>query len=410
MTKFCSECGAPLSPSNTVVLDTGEEVCSHCVRYYSSKFERCSNCGRHYRTENGGCSRCKNTVYDRIINSYGTKPMPIFTNKKGIGYNGNRFYGLELEFANLSPSYAYTELEDMYKDKRLYNKSDGSISSGVEIVTNPCDYTSIKKLIMDMDSLLSKLDNKETKQGAGVHIHVNRKSIDPIDIYKLFYLFDVKNSDCKVENLFMYLVGRHDTSTIRKDIGDSYCKLGKGELEELNECRQNSDRHSAINLRNSNTIEFRMFKSNTDPNTIIGYVDLVNMAIDFCHSSPMNKVNLNNFILYIKCNSKDKNILKKIKNFESRRGKIEPKQNIFRFDTSVLKGIKYDKFRDVATILRIDRCSSRVIRFIENYKTTGIIPSTYGCKTYDNKVADRLEETYKKVLISKIMKEVQQCA
>lgn len=410
MTKVCSECGATLTPSNTVVLDTGEEVCSYCVRYYSTRFERCSNCGRHYRTENGGCSKCRNTVYDRIINSYGTKPKPIFTNKKGIWYNGNRFYGLELEFANLSPSYAYSELEDMYKDKRLYNKSDGSISSGVEIVTNPCDYTSIKKLVMDMDSLLSKLNNKETKQGAGVHIHVNRKSIDPIDIYKLFYLFDVKNSDYRVENLFMYLVGRHDTSTIRRDIMDGYCKLGKGNLGELTENKRNDDRHSAINLRNEHTIEFRMFKSNTDPNIIIGYIDLVNMAIDFCHSSPINKVNLNNFILYIKCNSKDKIILKKIKNFESRRGKIEPKQNTFRFDTSVLKGIKYDKFRDVATILRIDRCSSRVIRLIDNYKASGVIPSAYGCKTYDNKIADRLEETYKKVLINKIMKEVQQCA
>ena len=343
---YCAECGAELSPSNTIMLDTGEMICSNCLHSFG-KFEHCGNCGRWFRRENGGCSRCRTTVYDRVINSYSTKPTPIFHNKKGTGYNGNRFYGFEIELNNTTPSYAYYTLEDMYKDKRIYNKSDSSISGGVEIVTNPCDYTSAKKLLDDMGKLLSTLDSKLTDVGAGIHIHVNRKSIDPIDIYKLFYLFDTKTANNRIENMFMYLVGRHKTSTVYSTVKDGYCRLGKGKVSELVYNKVNNERHSAINLRNSETIEFRMFRSTNDIETIKGYLDFVNMSIDFCHNNPLNKISLNNLILYIKANTKSEVLLKRIKNFERYRGKLEPKDNRYSFDMEILRGIKYDKYKDI---------------------------------------------------------------
>ena len=414
MEMFCSECGIELTPETAIVLDTGELICTSCIHNGRDTYGRCDRCGRWYKRTNGGCSHCKSTVYDRVLNSYGTKPEPIFMNKKGIGYNGNRFYGLEIELNNVTPSFVYYVLQDLYRDKKLYNKADGSISNGVEIVTNPCDYSSAKKLLEDMNRLFSVLDNKKTEVSAGVHIHVNRKTIDPIDTHKLFYLFNTPNSNHVINNMFLYIVGRHKTSTVLRTLKDSYCKLGKGCLSEIVKNKVNSERHSAINLKNSNTIEFRMFKSTTDYKAIQGYLEIVNLAIDFCHESPLNKISLNNFIIYLKNNAKNDIILKRIKNFEKYRGMVEPKDNTYKFDVTILKGVSFQKYPKIAEIMRSyrnnDIITQEILSFLNRGSRSINMPYIMETNKYKNNLADKLEDTYKKVLINTILKEVKECA
>ena len=147
----CSQCGKNVNANDVIVTDYGF-ICEDCFEVGRITHHKCLVCGTYTSNENMICYSCINGVYTRNINSYSTKPKPVFKNYK---YDkdiplGKRYYGLELEFSNTDSVKVKEKMLDLYKDKWLYNKSDGSLSYGVEIVTSPCDYKSIMWLLDKM--------------------------------------------------------------------------------------------------------------------------------------------------------------------------------------------------------------------------------------------------------------------
>lgn len=298
----CSRCGNNVNANDVVVTDFGF-ICKDCLKAGRETYHKCLVCGTYTDNENMICDNCTSGVYVRNINSYGTKPKPIFKNYK---YDkdiplSKRYYGLELEYSNTNSVKVKEKMFDLYKDKWLYNKGDGSLYNGVEIVTSPCDYKSIMCLLDKMKEPIKEITNKaKYKQNAGIHIHVSRKSIPSYNIYKLSYLLNNKQAK-KLSSIMFYLSGRNvkvsDNCLVR------YAKIG-----DIAKFKNDTDRYLALNLTNKDTIEFRIFKATNDMDKVKSYINFVESMINFVDITPFKEVNLNNYLLYLLNNPFDKKI------------------------------------------------------------------------------------------------------
>ena len=190
---------------------------------------------------------------------------------------------------------------DLYKDKWLYNKSDGSLCNGVEIVTSPCDYKSIMWLLDKIKEPIKEITNgTKYTQNAGIHIHVSKKSIPSYNIYKLSYLLN--NIQAKeLSSIMFYLSGRNVT------VSDNY--LGRyAKIGEITEFKDDINRYLALNLTNEHTIEFRIFKATNDMDKVKSYINFVESMINFVDITPFKDINLNNYLLYLVNNPFDRKI------------------------------------------------------------------------------------------------------
>ena len=298
----CSLCGNNVNANDVIVTDYGF-ICKDCFKERKGIYHKCLVCCTYTDNENMICDKCISGVYVKNINSYGTKPKPIFKNYK---YNkdiplGKRYYGLELEYSNTNSAKVKEKMFDLYKDKWLYNKSDGSLSDGVEIVTSPCDYKSIMWLLDKMKEPIKEITNgTKYLQNAGIHIHVSKKSIPSYNIYKLSYLLNNKQAK-ELSYIMFYLSGRNNSVSEKREI--KYAKIG-----DIKSFKDEENRYLALNLTNKHTIEFRIFKATNDMDKVKSYINFVESMINFVDITPFKEVNLNNYLLYLLNNPFDKKI------------------------------------------------------------------------------------------------------
>lgn len=298
----CSNCGKNVNANDVIVTDYGF-ICKDCFEVGSRTYHKCLVCGAYTVNVNMICDNCISGVYVKNINGYGTKPKPVFKNYK---YDkdiplGNRYYGLELEYSNTDSVQAKEKMFDLYKDKWLYNKRDGSLCDGVEIVTSPCDYKSIMWLLDKIKEPIKSITSRtKYTQNAGIHIHVSKKSIPSYNIYKLSYLLN--NIQAKeLSSIMFYLSGRN------VKVSDNY--LGRyAKIGDISEFKNETDRYLALNLTNKNTIEFRIFKTTNDMDKVKSYINFVESMIRFVDITPFKDINLNNYLLYLLNNPFDKKI------------------------------------------------------------------------------------------------------
>ena len=298
----CSRCGENVNANDVIVTDYGF-ICKDCFEAGIEVTHKCLVCGTYTDNENMICDNCVSGVYVKNINSYSTKPKPVFKNYK---YDkdiplGKRYYGLELEYSNTDSVQVKEKMSNLYKDRWLYNKRDGSLYNGVEIVTSPCDYKSIMWLLDKMKEPIKEITSgTKYSQNAGIHIHVSRKSIPSYNIYKLSYLLN--NIQAKeLSSIMFYLSGRNISVSDDREV--SYAKIGN-----ITKFGNNGDRYLALNLNNKHTIEFRIFKSTNDMDKVKSYIKFVESMIKFVDITPFKYINLNNYLLYLVNNPFDRKI------------------------------------------------------------------------------------------------------
>lgn len=402
----CSCCGRSVDILSVSVDEDGNAVCDSCAYNH---YIRCEKCGKLIKKSECRmiCTECDEGVYKRSINTYGTKPIPRFKGK----YNNNnagRFYGFELEYSYLPSQSAFILFSNLYKDKWIYNKSDSSLSDGVEIVTNPLSKQKAKELFNLMEEGLSSISQiKDYSKDAGVHIHVNRKSLDPITVYKLSYLLNYMAPSID-RRIIYYISGRNKSST---SLSDDYHYAQIGNIERKTSLKKPDSRYSALNLSNKNTIEFRIFKSTADKDMLIMYMDFVDDMIRYCHSNGLIDINIPSFISWELKNASNKLIVNKIKQFQRKNGVFTPRKNLTKLSINLLKGIRIDKYSDLISSLKRSGNIEEAYKIIQDTKAG--LPIRIGttppkCKgRYE--LISRMENTLKKVYISKILKEQSKC-
>ena len=219
-----------------------------------------------------------------------------------------------MEYSYTTGANARIAFSELYNNKLIYNKSDSSLrGGGVEIVTIPMTKNNIIKLFNDMDfNKFKQMSGSEYSHGAGVHIHVSRNTISPIDVIKLSILFN--NSSSRMYCKYIYfLSGRinnidrpsltWDFTRNNMQVSDNYYAVGIVPLSKITDDDYVGCHGVALNLANTNTIEFRLFKSTMNKEQLISYLEFVEKAIEFCEKNPISMISIPNFISYLRLTS-----------------------------------------------------------------------------------------------------------
>lgn len=305
-TTECDSCGN-LEWDDHIHTDDNSSLCDSCYDDYY----RCNNCENFVhrynvmwnRYDDAYCTHCYEEESD-LINSYGYKPDVQFY---GYAIQGD-YYGVELEVD--TPEDDYVDLHEAaesvlsWTDGELYNKEDGSLDNGFELVTHPCsfDYHMDE---MQWTEILKDLQRSGLRSHdvgtCGIHVHISRKGFgDTIDEQDL----NVAKLLLVVEKFWdeMVTFSRRTHNQMRRWAA-SYAEvngMSRGSLceRELLETAKNSARYFAVNLENTPTIELRLFRGTLNPNTFKATLQfvkalhslIIDYSIDEIHSMSWNGI------------------------------------------------------------------------------------------------------------------------
>lgn len=265
----CDDCGEYFD-SDDVYQDSNSVYCHRCFErsYYfcdtCSCIVHCDNvCTNDYGTY---CESCFEDVENSAsIHAYNYTPNLLF---HGTG----PYFGIELEIDKGNREEFIEEFIEEFSSDTFYLKNDGSLSdNGVEIVSHPHGYDEI--LAIDWQAL-SRLALKHEFRShdtdtCGLHIHISRKNLADRQIGRIIYIYEklyadmLKFSRRREENLSRW-AGRYDPP-----LDCSYTAI-------YDYAKNQNTRYRAINIKNSQTIEFRFFRGTLKPDTIKASIQLVN--------------------------------------------------------------------------------------------------------------------------------------
>ena len=284
-TLVCIDCGRRIwQEDNDGTVD--EPLCGSC---YDRNYTHCHRCGVLLRenracyigdedSEEAYCSDCYHSLCQQDIHDYYHKPTPIF-------YGDHcRYYGIELEIDGAGESDANArKLLDIANSEfnLVYMKHDGSLDDGFEIVTHPMTIEFHKNKMPWKDVLLKAIEMGYTSHQArtcGLHLHVSRDALGDSasdqdrTIAKILWFFE-KNW----EELLKF--SRRTPRQLERwaaRYGLEACPM-----DILHHAKDHSSgRYVCVNLLNTDTIEFRIFRGTLKYNTLVATLELVDRIID----------------------------------------------------------------------------------------------------------------------------------
>ncbi len=227
---------------------------------------------------------------NKMVLSYNTKPVPIFRKTTELTHNnvGVPFLGIELEVNTTRGESAEQVLSEevlnlMVKTdmiELLYMKRDGSIGNGVELVSHPTTLSYIKKTKLEEFLSGIKEIGFQDDDACGLHVHVSRDSLSKKGWWSLMTFMN------KLSNKFLKISRRDKTRLnycqFNNMTGSITDALINGKTIFTKDVDKNKERYSAMNFLNDKTVEFRMFRSTTDYNELIGTLQFVEALVMFC--------------------------------------------------------------------------------------------------------------------------------
>ena len=183
-------------------------------------------------------------------------------------------------------------------------KRDGSLSggNGVEICTRPASIDEHRKAL---STFFDRLDNEfpettiKTNESCGIHVHMNRATLTPLQIGKMFRFINDPNHGTFISKV----AGRYDTSYARR-----------AERAHVTDApRFGVAKYSMLNVLPKNTIELRMFAGSSKYGTIIKNLEFTKALVDWTAPSTagVKDVTVDHFQNFIKTNHRDYPVLAK---------------------------------------------------------------------------------------------------
>jgi hypothetical protein len=194
--------------------------------------------------------------------------------------------------------YAY-QLEGM---DLAYLKHDGSINCGFELVTHPMSHDFYKNEAHDLFQVLEGLRNTYHARSwgtgtCGVHIHISRTGFNGGPHMHRFLNLIYSN-----QNFYEALAGRSSSrwakfddverggSLAQNDDGFVYRTGMYRSFKEKITNGRHSDRYSAVNTQNANTLEMRIFRGTTNTSTIKSHIDLAHASVEYTRVMSVQQV------------------------------------------------------------------------------------------------------------------------
>ena len=259
----CSDCGRYFEPD-------GNDYCPSCYEEYDT----CACCGRISRdVYDGMCRDC----LDNFIHDYSFKPKAVFYGQP----EDKKFFGLEWEIGQGGQD-AENAMSILGGKKELYCKEDGSVEEGFEVVTHPLS-VAYHLNELDWESLLQRAKHLDYEgiPGTGIHIHVSREALPEDAIANLIYFFE------REWDSLVHFASRTEDETSRW--ADRY--LRGNDLrnwtpkQSLKYAIDRHDRYRAVNLRNRETVEIRIFRSTCNPLVMKSYIQFTDIITDLAKDS-----------------------------------------------------------------------------------------------------------------------------
>lgn len=319
----CNDCGHLTMDHSYRNLDDSV-ICRNC----NSNYATCSHCSERYFVEDGLNCGCSDN-YDEYgstnsagVYGCGYKPKPVFHGEPSDGL----FFGVELEVEVVNNASIAAEVK-ILKDtlgKFVYPKQDGSIRNGFEIVTHPASLSRFK------EEFGKYLDIRHTNLRAfstdncGLHIHVSRDPLVGLIIPRVMAFCNNKGNFCYIKKLAQRfnnnycrvydaklediqfenangkrrekpnkLIGltppismafKNQPKTIIKD-GKTVPATIKGSNIRPFFKQAHDGRYQGVNIQNTHTVEFRLFKGTLCKETVFRYIEFCHALIKFCEPS-----------------------------------------------------------------------------------------------------------------------------
>ena len=282
-TVICDRCGTRIWGENAVE-DDYTTLCRDCFERHYTRCCECDNivvngsaCYDDYG--NAYCGVCWDEIEpEQPIHEYNYKPEPKFYGK------GDRYFGVELEIdGGGCDTYAAKHILGVANDhsEHLYIKTDGSLDSGLELVTHPMtlDYH-LNKMpwagILDEARSLNFLSHKTST--CGLHVHISRETFGYTQL----------EQECAIARLLYFVekfwaellrFSRRTESQINRWAARYGMKLSPQEVMDSAKDSRKS-RYMAVNLTNYHTVEIRIFRGTLKLNTLLATLQMVNAICD----------------------------------------------------------------------------------------------------------------------------------
>lgn len=307
---FCSSCDEWESDDRSVysnILDRW--FCGDC-REGSLAF--CDNCSEY--TWEDDFDHFNECGVSSLIHDYSFRPAPIFnhtdedisqaktilqdTGRITRKYRQIAYMGFELEVECTGDRSDCNGGARLFEDNRhLYLKTDSSLNFGFEIVSHPMTLRyAMERFNWDPIKQLGEHDfSAWYTDTAGLHIHVSRDGFKSESHQARFIHLFLRNA-----TFFEWVAGRKEerwasfNPEMMKDIR-SKIKRNRG-----------TDRYSAVNLNNSQTLEVRIFQASLKVERIQMCMQLVDAAVKYTDNMSVNdmvsgnSIGANAFIKWLK--------------------------------------------------------------------------------------------------------------
>ena len=291
---YCESCSSSSSESTTYVGDN-----PYCESCFSDECYYCDDCDESYHNDypcdcresdsvEGKCCRAYRS--SGTIHDYSCKPAPIF---KGASKH-KMYLGFELETemprVDSASSFASSALLGT-----AYLKHDGSISNGFEIVTHPHTHQEYRDNSATLWNTIEKLrEYYEARswdtETCGLHIHLSRDGFSSGAHLHRFIAFVYHNAPH-----MMKFAGRKSRFARFNDVYtfDEYDRPVFSIKHKVgNPDRHSTERYSAVNTQNKNTIELRFFRGTMKTSGVLSALDLAQAMVEYTRELRLDDVKL----------------------------------------------------------------------------------------------------------------------
>lgn len=294
---LCDSCGEYSTESTCELLDTTDSFCVPCIEDMSY----CDECDGYY-IRSCGESHDDDDFEDstRIIHDYSYRPDAIF---HSTDKNERLYFGIEIEVESpRNRREASTYAQRLEPLELAYLKNDGSLTCGFEIVTHPMSHDFYKNEAGELWNTLEKLRTEYNVKAwdatsCGLHIHISRTGFSSGAHMHRFLNLVYSN-----QPLYETLAGReserwakftdvlNEEQEYNNETGRwSTKKTTRSFLNKIKNGRD-TDRYSAVNMQNRETLEMRIFRSSVNSDAVKSQLDLAHASVEYTRTLSVKQV------------------------------------------------------------------------------------------------------------------------
>ena len=296
----CEDCEAlEFHDEGTWVYDGDRFVCAHCCNHYYH-YSDSRDCYIHDDDEDD------NDDENELIGEYHSSSENLDLIPSDHDHTKNPIYlGMELEMECNGSRTRYERAETLLDAIGTYKghqycllENDGSLNDGFEMVTGHTSLAVHRDQLSFFKNQFAGMKSHDTRT-CGLHIHICKKGMNMNHAAKLILFINDSSNQRLVK-----AIARRDGSSFaqvkNKKASYSWLKSAKQNSGIRNQLMYlNDDRYEALNFKNPNTVEFRLFKGTLRYETIISCLEFTYASWYFAKESGINDLTTDNFIKFI---------------------------------------------------------------------------------------------------------------